>query len=91
MIGHSVRSRRYRYIYYPALGLEELYDHRTDPNEYDNIAYRKENRPILSRHRQVLLELIPDLKWSGSAPEGYRIRNWQIKNINYRPITEIAY
>lgn len=34
---HSVRSRHYRYIRYQE-GSEELYDHRSDPNEWNNIA-----------------------------------------------------
>ena len=34
---HAIRSERYRYIRY-ADGSEELYDHRTDPNEWTNLA-----------------------------------------------------
>lgn len=34
---HSVRSSHYRYIRYQN-GSEELYDHRIDPNEWNNIA-----------------------------------------------------
>jgi arylsulfatase A-like enzyme len=34
---HAVRSRDWRYIRY-ADGSEELYDHRTDPNEWTNLA-----------------------------------------------------
>jgi arylsulfatase A-like enzyme len=34
---HAVRDRRWRYIRY-ADGSEELYDHASDPNEYDNLA-----------------------------------------------------
>jgi hypothetical protein len=30
---------RPRYIYYPEINLEELYDHENDPKEWDNIAY----------------------------------------------------
>ena len=36
-IGRSVRTDRYRFTEWPD-GSEELYDHATDPNEYDNIA-----------------------------------------------------
>ena len=39
IIGHAARSKQYRYIYYPEINLEELYDHENDPNEWDNIAY----------------------------------------------------
>ena len=34
---HAVRNERWRYIRY-ADGSEELYDHKTDPNEWHNIA-----------------------------------------------------
>jgi arylsulfatase A-like enzyme len=34
---HAVRDERWRYIRY-ADGSEELYDHQTDPNEWNNIA-----------------------------------------------------
>jgi len=34
---HAVRSSRYRYIRY-ADGSEELYDHKTDPHEWHNLA-----------------------------------------------------
>jgi arylsulfatase A-like enzyme len=38
---HGVRSERWRYIRY-ANGDEELYEHRTDPNEWSNLADRPE-------------------------------------------------
>ena len=34
---HAVRNERYRYIRYHD-GAEELYDHRSDPNEWNNLA-----------------------------------------------------
>ena len=34
---HAVRDKRWRYIRY-ADGSEELYDHQTDPNEWNNLA-----------------------------------------------------
>ncbi|MCB0666618.1 MAG: sulfatase [Saprospiraceae bacterium] len=71
--GHAVRSMRYRYIYYPEINFEELYDHQSDPKEWTNIAYKKENREIIERHRRELLKLLPDLKWSESGPVGYTI------------------
>ena len=37
---HSVRDERWRYIHY-ADGSEELYDHKTDPNEWYNLASNK--------------------------------------------------
>ena len=51
---HALRSDRYRYIRYED-GSEELYDHDRDPNEWTNLADRKETAPI----RQALGQLIP--------------------------------
>lgn len=73
VVGHAVRSKRYRYIYYPKIKLEELYDHESDPNEWDNIAYKSENRPVIEKHRQHLLEMLPDLEWADDEPIGYSI------------------
>jgi choline-sulfatase len=43
----AVRSERYRYIRYRDGG-EELYDHRTDPHEWNNIAAREDLAAIKS-------------------------------------------
>ena len=43
---HTVRSRDWRYIRY-ADGSEELYDHRTDPNEWTNLAGRPASAPTI--------------------------------------------
>jgi arylsulfatase A-like enzyme len=37
---HAVRDKRWRYIQY-ADGSAELYDHQTDPNEWNNLAATK--------------------------------------------------
>jgi arylsulfatase A-like enzyme len=37
IVGHSVRSERWRYIKY-SNGFEELYDHAADIHEYTNLA-----------------------------------------------------
>ena len=71
--GHAVRSLRYRYIYYPEINLEELYDHENDPNEWHNIAYKEGNKEIIAEHRQVLLDMLPQLSWTKGDPEGFSI------------------
>jgi arylsulfatase A-like enzyme len=43
----SVRGERYRYIRYPD-GSEELYDHRHDPYEHNNLATKKSLRPVIA-------------------------------------------
>ena len=82
--GHAVRSKNFRYIYYPDIGLEELYDHQIDPNEWNNIAYKKMYKKTVEGHRRVLLDMIPDLKWKPENPEGYHIdSNGDVKFLNY--------
>jgi arylsulfatase A-like enzyme len=73
IIGHAVRSLRYRYIYYPEINLEELYDHQRDPNEWDNIAYKEGNKSILEEHRKVLMDMLPELTWREGPPDGYTV------------------
>ncbi|NND33770.1 MAG: sulfatase [Saprospiraceae bacterium] len=72
-IGHTVRSMRYRYIYYPEVNFEELYDHQNDPHEWDNIAYKKENQKIIQEHRNTLKEMLPGISWTDAPPMGYTI------------------
>ncbi|MFO1021277.1 MAG: sulfatase-like hydrolase/transferase [Planctomycetales bacterium] len=51
---HTIRSQHWRYIRY-ADGSEELYDHRTDPNEWHNLASQKE-LAIVKEHAAVIAE-----------------------------------
>ncbi len=56
----SVRDEQYRYIRY-ADGSEELYDHRTDPGEWRNLAGLESSRPVIARLRRALVEAVgPD-------------------------------
>lgn len=50
---HAVRDQRYRYIRY-ANGEEELYDHDTDPNEWTNLAHRRDHADIKRALRDAL-------------------------------------
>ena len=50
---HAVRSERYRYIRY-ADGSEELYDLQSDPNEWENLAGRREQATVVAEHRKWL-------------------------------------
>jgi len=50
---HSLRTERYRYIRY-ADGSEELYDHRTDPHEWTNLAERAEYHELKRKLRSRL-------------------------------------
>lgn len=61
---HAVRSRDYRYIRY-SNGDEELYDHRTDPNEWHNLAGQPGTKPIVLEHARYLPKVnLPPLKGS---------------------------
>ena len=57
----SVRSERYRYIQYPD-GTQELYDHESDPYEFNNIVADPSSAPII----EELSKHIPE-KWAPST------------------------
>ena len=86
--GHAVRSKNYRYIYYPDIGLEELYDHQTDPNEWHNIAYKKEHKKIIKSHRKYFWRCY-ELKWKSETPKGYHIdSNGNVSFLNYTELVQ---
>ncbi len=58
----AVRSEHYRYIRYGDCG-EELYDHKTDPHEWNNLASSEEHQAI----KQELAAWIAK-EWAESAP-----------------------
>lgn len=71
--GFTIRTARYRYIYYPFMNLEELYDHDTDDYEWTNIAYKSGSKKIVDEHRKLLLEQVKNLNWPGGLPKGYHV------------------
>ena len=50
---HAVRTDRWRYIRYHD-GSEELYDHKSDPWEWSNLAGSQEHAPVLAKLRPLL-------------------------------------
>ncbi|MES2692405.1 MAG: sulfatase [Verrucomicrobiota bacterium] len=58
----SARSERYRYIRYED-GSEELYDHRTDPNEWRNLAADPAYAAIKADHARWL-----PTRWAKAVP-----------------------
>jgi choline-sulfatase len=53
---HAIRSEHWRYIHY-ADGAEELYDMRTDPHEWNNLANDATKKSVLDEHRRWLPKL----------------------------------
>ncbi|MEM9018483.1 MAG: sulfatase-like hydrolase/transferase, partial [Verrucomicrobiota bacterium] len=52
---HALRTERFRYIRYED-GSEELYDHRSDPNEWTNLALK--DHPELATLRKQLTQIL---------------------------------
>ena len=67
---HAVRDDRWRYIRY-ADGSEELYDHRTDPDEWKNLAAGKPK----AVHAEVMARLRKHLPETNAPQRGTRPRS----------------
>ena len=65
---HAVRTEHWRYIRY-ANGDEELYDHRADRHEFNNLAGNSQYKPVIER----LKEYLPDHEVP-SGPDEKEIR-----------------
>lgn len=50
---HAVMDERFRYIRYED-GSEELYDHKSDPREWTNLASSKEHQDVINRLKAIL-------------------------------------
>jgi len=88
--GHTIRSKRYRYIYYPFINFEELYDHDVDKNEWTNIAYRSSSKNVIKEHRRLMSQQIPGLIWKDEAPKGYTVNtDGSVKKNNYIKIGDL--
>jgi choline-sulfatase len=65
---HAIRSQRWRYIEY-ADGSQELYDLKSDPNEWTNLAKHAELLPIITEHRRWL----PQVDVAPAANSAHRV------------------
>jgi len=60
---HAIRDPRWRYIRY-ADGSEELYDHKSDPNEWRNVAEDPRHKAVKNRLAKWLPETnVPDAEY----------------------------
>lgn len=50
---HAVRTERWRYIQYVD-GTDELYDHKTDPNEWVNVVGLRENEEVVKEMKKYI-------------------------------------
>lgn len=70
---HSLRSRHFRYTLY-ADGSEELYDHRSDPHEWSNLAKDAKFARVIAEHRRFLPQVnavaVPNSRGSDSPLYG---------------------
>jgi arylsulfatase A-like enzyme len=71
---HAVISQQYRYIQYEDHS-EEFYDLKTDPNEWNNMADKPQNKSIIEQHKKQL----PPTNALWSAKSAYDI-NIFLKN-----------
>lgn len=61
-LGRTVFDGRRRFTVWPD-GSLELYDHRKDPYEYDNLALEAESKPVVAEMRKLL-----DAGWKAALP-----------------------
>lgn len=76
---YAVRSEHYRYIRYLDQS-EELYDHRSDPHEWTNLANRKELETVIATHRQHLPKAeMPVLPGDSTGHQAYKAASRYLK------------
>lgn len=71
---HSLRSTRWHYIRY-ADGSEELYDHKTDPHEWHNLAGKSEHAELLAKMRGRLPKTEAEAIIAKNPPS--EVRSWR--------------
>ncbi|MBT5902749.1 MAG: DUF4976 domain-containing protein, partial [Opitutaceae bacterium] len=65
---HAIRTKDWRYISYRD-GAEELYDHRTDPDEFHNLAQDPAHQAIRKELAQWLpQQAVPEFKTKSERP-----------------------
>ena len=54
---YSLRTKRYRYVFCNS-GEEELYDHATDPNEWNNLAHDTNYDELREQLNRQLMQML---------------------------------
>lgn len=92
-MGHALRNENYRYIYYENKGLEELYDHENDPNEFENIAYQSANSKIIKRFRDELITRVDHLTIEKikEAPKAYSIKDGKPDDLSFKTMDDLPF
>ena len=83
---HSVRSENWRYTVY-ADGSQELYDHRTDPNEFNNLAENTAHAPVIREHREWLPQINHRLAEGSAYCDA---KPGSAADIDHRPVGAVA-
>jgi arylsulfatase A-like enzyme len=86
---HGVRTEHWRYVFDPGSKLEELYDHRKDQGEYDNLAYVPGHQAVVNRHRALLRHYTPVKPPEGKAtpPKAFeQLPDQRIQRTQYFPM-----
>ena len=90
-IGHSLRSERFRYIYYERSSLEEFYDHETDPNEFVNLAYESSSQLIVNKFRKELVKRVNrvDMDSIITDPKGFTVLDGRVRADDFVPMAQV--
>jgi uncharacterized sulfatase len=67
VLGHTVRTERYRYIEWGDEKTAQLYDHDKDPHEYVNLINDPKHAEVVAALRKLLKD-----GWKSTLPEGVK-------------------
>jgi arylsulfatase A-like enzyme len=87
---HTIRTDHWRYIAYRS-GVEELYDHRSDSDEFTNLAYD----PTHAKQRDAMRALLTKetgfkTPTGNEAPKGYAVKDGRLIKNDYLLIGPIV-
>lgn len=71
---HGVKAHGYRYIRYED-GTEELYNHKTDPNEWTNLS----DNPEYNNEKKLLYQYIPEVNAKWDSLSSWKFQPYFVK------------